>query len=99
MSSTGRQFTGAVALAAVSLAGCAGLAPRQEQGWVAFHDCQHVAPSAALEDLLADRVNYRTQEGVEFSAMKACMERQGYVCDLGLSIGSRPNTHCYPKPS
>ncbi|HEU4371609.1 MAG TPA: hypothetical protein VFV05_25580 [Methylomirabilota bacterium] len=89
------------ALAVVAgLAGCAGLNPRQDAGWVAFHDCQPVAPSAAMEDLLVSgRVHYRTQEGVEFGLMKACMEGRGYSCDLGLSIGTRPHTHCYPKPS
>jgi hypothetical protein len=94
-----RQCTRVAVLAVVSLAGCAGLSPGQEQGWTAFHDCQQVAPSAALEDLLVDRVNYRTQEGVDFTAMKACMERRGFVCDLGLSIGFRPNTYCYARPS
>jgi hypothetical protein len=85
-------------LVAGDLAGCAGLSVEQEQGWLAFHACQRVASSAALEDLLeGGRVNYRTQEGSEFSAMKACMERRGYACDLGLAIGSRPHTHCYPK--
>jgi hypothetical protein len=98
VSLTVRRFTRVAVLAVVSLAGCAGLTPGQEQGWTAFHDCQQVAPSAALEDL-TDRVNYRTQEGVDFTAMKACMESRGYVCDLGLSIGFRPNTHCYPRPS
>jgi hypothetical protein len=82
------------------LAGCAGLTAQQDAGWVAFHACQQGSASAALEDLLVGgRVNYRTQEGVEFSAMKACMERHGYSCDLGLAIGSRPHTHCYPKAS
>jgi hypothetical protein len=82
------------------LAGCAGLTPQQDAGWAAFHACQQGSASAALEDLLVSgRVNYRTQEGVEFSTMKACMERQGYSCDLGLAIGSRPHTHCYPKAS
>ena len=99
MSRTRMRFTSVVVLALVSLAGCGGLTPRQQQGWTAFHDCQQVAPSAALEDLRADRVNYRTQDGIEFTHMKACMESRGYVCDLGLSIGSRPHTHCYPRPS
>jgi hypothetical protein len=99
MSRTRKRFTSVVSLALVSLVGCAGLTVRQEQGWTAFHDCQQVAPSAALEDLVADRVNYRTQEGIEFTNMKACMESRGYLCDLGLSIGSRPNTHCYARPS
>jgi hypothetical protein len=84
----------------LALAGCAGLNPDQDAGWHAFHDCQRTTSSAALEDLLqGGRVNYRTQEGVEFSTMKACMERHGYVCDLGVTIGSRPNTHCYPRTS
>jgi len=44
--------------AVAGLAGCAGLNPRPEAGWVAFHDCQPVAPSAAMEDLLVSgRVN------------------------------------------
>ena len=83
------------------LAGCAGLNSRQEQGWVAFHDCRNTAAtSAALEDMLVGgRVNYRTQEGVDFSSMKACMESRGYTCDLGVAIGSRPHTHCYPRNS
>jgi len=80
-------------------AGCAGgLTLQQEAGWVAFHDCQAGVWSAALDDLLVGgRVNYRTQEGLDFSAMKACMERRGYACDLGVTIGSRPQTYCYPK--
>ncbi len=95
-----RRLAGALMLVAGALAGCAGLNVKQEQGWVAFHDCQRGAFSAALEDLLVSgRVNYRTQEGVEFSAMKTCMEARGYACDLGLAIGSRPHTHCYPKTS
>ena len=86
-----------VALAA-AIAGCAGLTPKQEAGWTAFHFCQTGTSSAALEDLQqGGRVNYRTQEGIEFSTMKACMERQGYSCDLGVMIGSRPQTYCYPK--
>lgn len=94
-----RRLTGAVVIAA-ALAGCTSLNPIQEAGWVAFHDCQPVAPSAAMEDLLQNgRVNYRTQEGAEFSSMRVCMEQRGYSCDLGLSIGARPNTHCYPKSS
>ena len=94
-----RRLLGAVVIAA-GLAGCASLNPRQEAGWLAFHDCLPVAPSAAIEDLLqSGRVNYRTQEGSEFSAMKACMELRGYSCDLGVTIGSRPHTHCYPKAS
>ncbi|SRR6266545_3942249 len=83
---------------AASLAGCGGLTVKQEAGWAAFHDCQQSSSSAALEDLqLGGRVNYRTQEGVEFSSMKACMERRGYDCDLGMAIGARPHTYCYPK--
>ena len=83
-----------------SLAGCAGLTPKQDAGWTAFHACQTGMSSAALEDLQqGGRINYRTQEGIEFSTMKACMERQGYSCDLGVMIGSRPQTYCYPKAS
>ena len=96
-----RRLVGVVVLLAGALAGCAGLNVAQEQGWLAFHDCQRTAaPSAALEDLLeGGRVNYRTQEGVEFSAMKGCMERRGYACDLGVAIGFRPYTRCYPRTS
>lgn len=96
-----RRRACALMLAAGALAGCAGLNATQEQGWLAFHDCQRATFSpAALEDLLqSGRVNYRTQEGTDFSSMKACMEARGYACDLGLAIGSRPHTHCYPKPS
>jgi hypothetical protein len=87
-----------VLLALAGLAGCAGLGPHQEAGWTAFRACQPAAPSAAMEDLLVGgRVHYRTQEGVEFSAMKACMEQRGYRCDLGLTIGSRPHTYCHPS--
>jgi hypothetical protein len=87
----------AVALG-VALAGCAGLTPVQEAGWTAFHACQPVASTAAIEDLQqGGRVNYRTHEGVEFGAMKACMESRGYRCDLGVTVGSRPQTHCYPR--
>jgi hypothetical protein len=83
-----------------ALAGCAGLTSGQDAGWQAFHACQPTASSAALEDLQqGGRVNYRTQEGVDFSVMKACMERRGYDCDLGVAIGSRPHTYCYPKAS
>jgi hypothetical protein len=99
MADTARRLTCGVALAA-SLAGCGGLTAAQDAGWTAFHQCQQSSSSAALEDLLVGgRVNYRTQEGVDFSTMKACMERQGYDCDLGLTIGSRPNTYCYPRAS
>jgi hypothetical protein len=94
-----RRSIGAALLAA-ALTGCGGLTMQQEAGWLAFHECQQGSASAALEDLLVGgRVNYRTQEGVEFSAMKTCMERRGYDCDLGLAIGARPHTHCYPKAS
>jgi hypothetical protein len=83
---------------AASLAGCGGLTVKQEAGWDAFHGCQQGSSSAALEDLqLGGRVNYRTQEGLDFSLMKACMERRGYDCDIGVTGGARPNTHCYPK--
>jgi hypothetical protein len=89
-----------VLVVSLGLVGCAGLSVQQEQGWRAFHDCQPTASSAALEDLApGGRVNYRTQEGVDFGLMKACMEARGYACDLGLSIGARPHTHCYPKTS
>ena len=85
---------------AVALAGCGGLTVNQEAGWTAFHECQQGSNSAALEDLLqGGRVNYRTQEGLDFSLMKACMERHGYDCDLGVAIGARPHTYCYPKTS
>jgi hypothetical protein len=94
-----RRLTWAWLLAA-AVAGCGGLTAKQESGWVAFHVCQQGSASASLEDLLeGGRVNYRTQEGVEFASMKACMERRGYDCDLGLAIGARPHTHCYPKAS
>jgi hypothetical protein len=88
-------------LVALVLAACAGLNATQEQGWVAFHDCQRAtAVTASLEDLQqGGRVNYRTQDGVEFSAMKACMEARGYACDLGIAIGFRPHTYCYPRTS
>jgi hypothetical protein len=81
--------------------GCVGLNVKQEQGWVAFHDCQKTAPSATLEDLPpSGRVHYRSLEGIDFSSMKACMEGRDYACDLsGAMIGSRPETLCYPKAS
>jgi hypothetical protein len=96
-----RRLAWDLSLAAAVLAGCAGLNATQDQGWVAFHDCQRMTfSSAALEDLAqTGRVNYRTQEGIDFSSMKTCMEARGYACDLGVAIGSRPHTHCYPKPS
>jgi hypothetical protein len=85
---------------AATLAGCAGLNPRQDAGWTAFHECQPAAPSAMLEDLqLAGRVGYMTREGVDFSSMKACMEQRGYVCDIATTASGRPHTHCYPKTS
>jgi hypothetical protein len=94
---SGKRLASVIVLAA-ALAGCASLTPPQEAGWAAFHACQPSAPSAAMEDLLTTgRVNYRTQEGREFSAMKACMEARGYHCDLGVTIGSRPHTYCHPK--
>ena len=97
MNRTPRRLAWAVVIVA-GLAGCGTLNPRQDAGWTAFHGCQPLAPSAAMEDLRIDgRVNYRTQEGAEFSSMKACMEQRGYGCDLGLTIGARPHTHCYPK--
>ena len=99
MRDTMTRLTCGLALAA-SLAGCGGLTVQQAAGWDAFHACQQGPSSAALEDLqLGGRVNYRTQEGVDFSLMKACMERRGYACDLGMAIGTRPHTYCYPKTS
>lgn len=89
-----------VMLVAAAVVGCGGLTAQQDAGWTAFHQCQQSTSSAALEDLLVSgRVNYRTAEGVDFSAMKACMEQRGYDCDLGVTIGSRPNTYCYPRAS
>ena len=94
-----RRLAGVALLTGV-LTGCAGLNAQQEAGWVAFHDCQAAWPTASMEDLRRDgRVNYVTREGSEFSVMKSCMEQRGYQCDLGLTIGSRPNTHCYPRAS
>ena len=84
----------------VLVAGCAGLNVEQERGWIAFHACRPGASSAVLEELTqTGRVNYRTLDGVDFSLMRACMEARGYACDLGLAIGARPHTDCYPKPS
>jgi hypothetical protein len=97
---TSSKRLGSIILLAGVLGGCAGLTPNQDAGWVAFHACQPGAPSAAMDDILVTgRVNYRTQEGNEFSAMKACMEARGYRCDLGVTIGSRPQTYCYPGAS
>ena len=89
-----------VAIAA-AVSGCAWrLTAPQDRGWTAFHECQPDSRSAAMEDLLVGgRVHYWTQEGVDFSTMKACMEARGYSCDLGLTIGTRPHTYCYPKAS
>jgi hypothetical protein len=85
-------------LIANAASACANLNPAQEAGWAAFHECQQQAWSATLEDLREDgRINYFTQEGREFSVMKACVEQRGYRCDLGVTIGFRPYTHCYPK--
>ena len=85
---------------ALVLAACAGLTPQQDAGWVAFHACQPSARSATMEDLLTGgRVHYWTQEGAEFGAMKACMEERGYLCDIGVTIGTRPHTYCYPRVS
>jgi hypothetical protein len=96
-----RRLTCLGLLLIAGLSGCAGLNVTQERGWTAFHDCQRTAASsAALEDLQeSGRVNYRTQDGVEFSSMKTCMESRGYACDLGVAIGFRPYTYCYPKTS
>jgi hypothetical protein len=95
------RVTVVVLLVIAGVAGCAGLNVKQEQGWDAFHDCQRAAPSATLEDLPpSGRVHYRSLEGIDFSSMKACMERRNYACDLGgPMIGSRPETLCYPKVS
>jgi hypothetical protein len=95
-----RMVVTRVIVLAGTLAGCAGLNPQQDVGWTAFHECQPAAPSAMLEDLLqGGRVSYATREGVDFSVMKACMERHGYACDIGSPTGARPHTHCYPKTS
>ena len=84
----------------VFVAGCAGLNVEQERGWIAFHACQPQASSAVLEEITqGGRVNYRTLDGVDFTLMRACMEARGYACDLGLAIGARPHTDCYPKTS
>ena len=82
-----RRLACAPMLVAGALAGCAGLNATQERGWLAFHECgRATTSSAALEDLdPGGRINYRTQEGTDFSAMKACMEARGYACDLGLA--------------
>jgi hypothetical protein len=89
-----------VVVLAVGVVGCGGLTVQQDAGWTAFHQCQQSSSSAALEDLLVSgRVSYRTLEGVDFSTMKACMHQHGYDCDLGVTIGSRPNTYCYPRAS
>lgn len=93
----GHRLVG-IAVVAIVGAGCAGLNVRQEEGWVAFHQCVISAPTASMEDLSPDgRVNYYTSEGSEFGVMKGCMEERGYRCDLGLTIGARPHTHCYPR--
>jgi hypothetical protein len=94
-----RSLAGAAGLATL-LAACAGLTPQQDAGWVAFHACQPSARSATMEDLLTSgRVHYWTAEGVEFGSMKACMEQRGYDCDIGVTIGTRPHTYCYPRVS
>jgi hypothetical protein len=81
-----------------ALAGCVTFTPEQDAGWTAFHGCHSAAPSAVLEDLfVGGRVGYVTREGVDFSAMKACMEQRGYACDISTEIGSLPVTHCYPR--
>jgi hypothetical protein len=49
--------------------------------------------------LTGGRVHYWTAEGVEFGAMKTCMEQRGYDCDIGVTIGTRPHTYCYPRVS
>jgi hypothetical protein len=95
-----RRLACVLVLVAGGLVGCAGLTVQQERGWVAFHECQQGFASATLEDLTTSgRINYRTQEGVDFSTMKACMEARGYACDLGVAIGARPHTYCYPRTS
>jgi hypothetical protein len=88
----------AALVAALALAGCAGgLTSSQDAGWTAFHACQAAWPTASLDDLHPNgRVNYVTREGSEFSVMKACMEQRGYRCDLGVTVATRPQTHCYP---
>jgi hypothetical protein len=84
----------------LGVAGCAGLTTQQDAAWVAFHACQAAWPTATLEDLHPNgRVHYVTREASEFSLMRACMERHGYQCDLGPTIGSRPQTRCDPRPS
>ena len=91
----------ALALVTAVLGGCAGLTPQQEAGWTAFHACQAAWPTASLDDLhpTSGRVNYVTREGSEFGDMKACMEQRGYRCDLGVTVATRPQTHCYPGGS
>jgi hypothetical protein len=99
MSRTLRRLT-CIGVFVAGLGGCAGLTPQQDAAWVAFHECQQGTGSAELQDLLVGgRVHYRTGDGREFGVMKACMEQRGYSCDLGVSIGSRPDTYCYPKAS
>jgi hypothetical protein len=95
-----RRLGCVLVLVAGALTGCAGLTVQQERGWAAFHDCRQGFASATLEDLTpSGMINYRTQEGIEFAVMKACMEARGYTCDLGLGMGSRPHTYCYPRTS
>ena len=90
------RLLAAVVLAA-GVAGCAGLTPQQDAGWAAFHACQASWPTASLDDLHPNgRVNYVTREGSEYGVMKACMEQRGYQCDLGVTVATRPQTHCYP---
>jgi hypothetical protein len=97
-----RRLASVVLAGAIGLAGCAGasgLNVAQGEGWAAFQDCRGtVAPSAALGELRQSGVvTYETREGSEFSLMKSCMETRGYACDLGVGIGARPNTDCYPR--
>jgi hypothetical protein len=87
-------------LLVAGLTACGGLTAQQDLSWTAFHECRASAPSAVLETLSqGGEVNYRTQEGGEFGAMKSCMERRGFACDLGPSYSARLYTACYPGTS
>jgi hypothetical protein len=87
-------------LLVAGLTACGGLTAQQDVSWTAFHECRASAPSAVLEDLSpGGRVNYRTQEGGEWGAMKSCMERRGFACDLGPSFSARLYTLCRPGTS
>lgn len=68
------------ALLLVALTGCAsGLNPLQERAYSAFKDCQSVAPTAQLGELLEDgRFGYSARPG-DMQRMKQCLEeRYGY---------------------